>query len=171
MIAVLAICTLLSLFRNAVWMDDGTLWQDSTSKSPGKYRNYNELALHALEKHQPEQALLLFTRALQSSPKESIVYSNMGLAYEQLRQWDDSLRMYQRAIALDPRRPAPYYNIGRIYYAEFNKPDAAFPWFLKARDLNPNEPDVHLYLGYICRDRGDQANAEREYELYRSLKE
>ena len=169
-ISVLILLTVLSLLRNAAWKDDGTLWNDATSKGPGKARGYNEVGLHAIETGNYAEALYAFTKTIQKNPYQQEAYINIGLAYEGLKKTDLAVQAYEKAIALAPSDPVAYYNLGILFYNTGKDRDTAFGLLLKARDLNPQEPDVHEYLGFIYRERGDHPAAQKEFSLYQSLK-
>jgi tetratricopeptide (TPR) repeat protein len=72
-------------------------------------------------------------------------------------QYDASATIYTQALSLDDgNRPADwalYYQRG-IAYERGGKWDKAQPDFLKALDLNPDQPDVLNYLGYTWVDKG-----------------
>jgi len=168
--ALLLFLSLLSFQRNAIWDDDCTLWTDATIKSPSKARGYNELGLYALTKGRYSEALRAIARTIQMDPYQPVAYINIGLAYEKLQQIDLAVQAYEKAITLDPGDPTAYYNLGVVHYNYFKDRNKALPLLLKARDLNPLEPDVHNYLGKIYREQGDDKAAQKEFSLYQTLR-
>jgi tetratricopeptide (TPR) repeat protein len=167
---LLVVLIVISLERNALWIDDGVLWADAVNKSPQKARGYNELGLHAIQAHDYALALDAFNKSLQLNPYLPNAYINIGLAYEGLHQMDMALLTYQKAIGMSPDDPTAYYNMGRVYYKTKNDRKKALELFLKARDLNPLEPDVHQNLGALYRDMGRTSEASEEFRLYDMLK-
>ena len=170
-VILLVVLTAMSLARNTLWMDDGMLWLDTIQKSPHKARGYNELGLYAIKVHDYQLALSAFNRSLQLDPYMPHAYVNIGLAYEGLNRVDLAILAYQRAISLAPEDPIPYYNLGQVYYKTMKDHQKALGFFLKARDLNPLEPDVHQLLGYVYRDMGMDARSMAEFRLYNKLKD
>ena len=168
--AVIIILALTSFSRNSFWRDDGSLWQDAIRKAPNKARGYNELGLHYIHVKDYPAALQALNRSIQINRYEVAVYINLGLTYEGLNQTDKAIEAYELAIFMKPDEPTPYYNLGHLYYNTLKDREKAFQYFLKARDLNPLEPDVHQYLGVIYREKGDHAAAEKEFQLHRMLK-
>lgn len=168
--ALLIILAILSVERNTVWTDDGTLWLDTIRRSPQKARGYNELGLHAIQAHNYELAIDAFTRSLGIDPYLPHAYINLGLAYEGLNRTDMAIRTYEKAMDIDPGDPTAYYNLGLLYYRVKKDRQKALGLFLKARDLNPLEPDVHQHLGDIYRDIGKSELSNEEYLLFRKLK-
>lgn len=168
--ALLITLVAASIERNALWFDDGTIWIDSINKSPKKGRAYNELGLHAIQVHDYTLALDAFTRAIRINPYLSNAHINIGLAYEGLERFDMAIAAYEKAIRIDPEEPTAYYNLGIVYFQKKNNPQKALELFLKARDLNPLEPDVHQYLGRIYQSNGDVQLAQKEFQLFTQLK-
>jgi len=75
---------------------------------------------------------------------------------------------YQKAISIFPNNPIPYFNLGVAYYKKLER-ERALESFLRARDLNLYEPDVHQNLGLIYREKGNSAQALEEFKLYEKL--
>lgn len=172
---IAAIALLFPLFagtvlRNGTWQDDEHLWGDTIRKTPGKARAYNELGLHFLSSGRPSDALTQLLRSLELDPYQQPVYVNIGLAYERLGDAERAAQTYERAAWLSPGDPAPWYNLGVLTYNGLHDRDRALGYFLKARDLDPREPDVHHWLARIYLERGEQDRAVTERALYEQLK-
>lgn len=167
---LLILLAIASMARNTLWEDDGAIWLDAVNKAPQKARGYNELGLHAVQVHNYAQAIEAFTQSLRLNPYMSNAYINIGLAYEGLNRPDMAIRTYENAIGMVPDDPTAYYNLGLVYYKQRNDREKALELFLKARDLNPLEPDVHQNLGCVYRDMGRGADALEEFRLYQMLK-
>jgi tetratricopeptide (TPR) repeat protein len=170
LLALLAVLLAVSIARNAVWHDDGDIWEDTIRKSPRKARAYNELGLHILAIGNYEKALALFGSSLMIDPYQPAVYINLGLAFEKLDQIDNAIRTYEQAISNQPSEPAAYYNLGILYYNVRGDRKKALAYLLRARDLDPREPDVHQYLGRIYYETGDITRSREENALYQQLK-
>ena len=168
----IAAVTLLSLLcagavlRNGFWQDDERLWSDTIRKTPNKARAYNELGLHYLAAGRYANALTLLTRSLALDPYQQPVYVNLGLVYERLGDAERAAQTYERAAWLSPGDPAPFYNLGVLTYTTLHDRDRALSYFLKARDLDPREPDVHQWLGRIYLELGYRDRAQQELTLY-----
>ncbi len=169
-IGLLLILLITSFLRNSLWGDEGKLWLDTINKSPKKARGYNELGLEAINSKNYTLALDAFTRALKLDPYLSQTYVNIGLVYEGLNQIDEAIAAYERSTRMNPVDPVPYYNMGILYYKSKQDRQKALDLFLKARDLNPLEPDVHNYLSAIYRDMGLHDQANEEMRLFMLLK-
>lgn len=166
LVVLLPLLAVLSIARNEQWRSDGSLWEDIIEKSPGKARAFNEYGLHVLAAGDPERALRLLNGSLQLDPYQPEVYVNLGLVFEKLGRIDDALTAYNRAIFTHPESPTAYYNLGVLYYRTLKDRSRALDHFLKARDLDPLEPDVHRYLASIYADMGNADASRREMSLY-----
>jgi len=170
LLTVLLLLTITGITRNTIWMDDGGLWNDVIRKSPQKARGLNELALHAIQSHDYRAAIDAFMKCLQLNPYMPQAYINIGIAYEGLNRIDLAEQAYRKAISMSPDDPTAFYNLGVLYYKTGRERQKALDLFLKARDLDPLEPDVHQYLGYIYRDKGDIVRSQEEFRQYDMLK-
>jgi tetratricopeptide (TPR) repeat protein len=168
--ALIAVLLAGTIARNAVWADDGWLWNDIIEKSPRKARAYNEYGLHVLETGDFDRALRLLGRSLELDRYQPQIYVNVGLAYERKNQIEKAIAAYERAIFVEPNDPTPYYNLGGVYYKTLKDRDKALKYYLKARDLNPMEPDVHQFLATIYREQGNLSQSAQEMSLYEGLR-
>jgi len=158
----------VTIERNALWRDDGTIWADSLAKTR-KARGYNELGLHLLAIGNSEGAYRTFAHSLALNAYQPTVYINLGIALERLNRIPEAISAYERAIRFQPDDPAPYYNAGILYYNVLHDRQKALSYLLKAKDIDPREPDVHQYLGRIYQEAGNMEAARTEIELYRYL--
>ena len=167
--ALIALLLAVTHVRNAIWADDGLLWNDIIEKAPRKARAYNEYGLHVLDAGQYDLALRLLGKSLELNRYQPQVYVNVGLAYERKQEIEKAIAAYERAIFVQPDDPVAFYNLGGVYY-RLGQREKALSYFLKARDLDPKEPDVHQFLGFIYREAGDLPRAAQELTLYEQLR-
>ncbi len=168
--ALLAALVAVTFTRNEVWHDDGRTWEDIIKKSPRKARAYNERGLHLLENGDPVGALMVLGRSLELNPYQPQIYINLGLAFEKTNQVEKAIDAYERAVSYQPDDPTAYYNLGVLNYTTLKDRNKALAYFLRARDLNPLEPDVHQYLGLIYAERGNIDLYRQEMALYDRLR-
>lgn len=168
--AILAALVAVTFARNEIWRDEGRTWEDIIQKSPRKARAYNELGLHLLDTGDHAGALRVLGMSLKLNPYQPQVYINLGIAFEKTNQVEKAIDAYERAMSYQPDDPTAYYNLGVLNYTLFKDRNKALGYFLRARDLNPFEPDVHQYLGLIYAERGNIALYRQEMALYERLK-
>ena len=88
-----------------------------------------------------EQALASYAKALELTPNNARVYSNIGTAYYSQKNYKMAINNLNRAIELKPTGQLPdegdyYYNRGAAY-KESGRIDLAILDFKKAQELNP----------------------------------
>jgi tetratricopeptide (TPR) repeat protein len=137
---------------------------------PRKARGYNEVGLHLLDQGRYEDAYRFLRRSLELEPYQQPIWNNLGRVYERLGQTDMAIRTYERAIGNAPDDATPYFNLGVLYFDKLHKRDTALSYLLKARDLNPLEPDVHYQLSRIYTANGDHVKAKEELDRFNYLK-
>lgn len=62
-----------------------------------------------------EEALTLYSEAIQLNPNEADFYLNRGLVYDYLERYQEAITDYTHAIHLDPQLSDSYNNRGRVY--------------------------------------------------------
>jgi tetratricopeptide (TPR) repeat protein len=168
MVILLAL-TAASSARNALWQSDATIWGPTLETFPRKARGYNEVGLYLLEQGKYDDAYLFLRRSLELDPYQPI-WNNLGQAYEGLGQIDQAIKTFERAIWSTPNDATAYYNLGKLYLNRLRDRDKAMGYLLKARDLNPLEPDIHYQLSLAYSEIGDLGKAREELERYDYLK-
>jgi tetratricopeptide (TPR) repeat protein len=69
---------------------------------------------HVLREN-PDQAIPLFTRAIQLDPNHANAYFFRGIAYSFKKQYEPAFRDIGKAISLSPNNPSYYITRGKIY--------------------------------------------------------
>jgi tetratricopeptide (TPR) repeat protein len=92
---------------------------------------YNNRGIAYAGKHQYEQAVQDYSRAIGLNPKFDKAYVNRGNAYWHLGKYEVSFADYQTAIKLNPADPNAYYNLACRYALRKNDTEAC-AWLQKA---------------------------------------
>ena len=104
------------------------------------------------------EAIRQLTTLTDANPKDITSLTTLGDMLRADKQYDQAAKIYSQAIDADPQtKPGDwvlYYERG-IAYERGKHWDKAEPDFLKALDLNPDQPQVLNYLGYTWVDRGE----------------
>ncbi len=122
---------------------------------PQQHRLYRSASLaraEALRRSGREQEAVEVLQALtEAFPDNGEVYKTLGDTYRFLNRCEDALGPYDRAIALadlpESQQWVLYFARG-ICREQTDRWDGAETDFLKALELNPNQPSVLNYLGY-----------------------
>lgn len=116
-IAVALVCVLgyATFQRNAVWQDDIGLWQDVITKSPGKARPYNNLAVAMHGKGQFAESIDVLSRSVELDPEHPHAYNNLALALMMTGRSDEAIPLLKKAIGLDLRYADAHINLAAAF--------------------------------------------------------
>ena len=104
---------------------------------------------------QPEDALLLFNRALEADPSFALAAFNRASALFSLERFEEAIDVYNIALRRRPDLPDAWYFKGRALL-EAGQPQAAAICLEKAIDLRPNFDEALVELER-ARDEEDAA--------------
>lgn len=126
---------------------------DSPFGSTAKIRIANNLDLIERE----EEAIEILKAAAAARPDDPRPKTNLGDVLRRMEKWDESAKAYDLAVArmgdLEPRHWQILYTRG-IVLERADQWDRAEKDFLKALELNPDQPLVLNYLGYSWVEKG-----------------
>jgi Flp pilus assembly protein TadD len=116
------------------------------------------LAYDRLGWHQ--QAAAAYGRALNVTPKDANVLSNLGYSLYLADDYDGALKRLKQAARLSPAEPIIYNNLG-VVEARLHRYDDAFKYFAKAS----GEYEAHLKLAGILETEKRDGDAIKHYEV------
>lgn len=99
-------------------------------------------------------AIVKYTKATESNPKDSNAYVNLGIAYYMKGKYDKSISFYNKAIEIDQNNARAYFNRGALYLNKCEY-DNSLSDINKAIELNPKYAKAYYYLGLIYCMKGD----------------
>jgi tetratricopeptide (TPR) repeat protein len=113
-VAVLAAHALGVRQRNQVWSSGESLWRDVTIKSPDNARGLMNYGLARMRQGHYEEALELYRRAMELSPRYSYLHINMAIVLNAMGDPGEAERYFKSALELAPDNPESY-----VYYARW----------------------------------------------------
>jgi tetratricopeptide (TPR) repeat protein len=140
--------TIMAKVREKIAQNIANTWEKKTSKMV-------------------EDAIKLYTKAIETDPYNWVPFLNRGNAYEMIHEYDTAIRDFTRAIELGAGATAyiaraEVHRLNNDYFEAFEDADSAV-------GLEPKNPDAYRAMGYAAEKRGftDMANANfrREEEL------
>ncbi len=167
---VLLLLATASITRNAEWQDDVTIWSGTIKAFPRRARAYNEVGLYLLNTGKYEEAYRYLSRSLELDPYQQQIWNNLAQVYEHMGQTGKAIEIYERAIGNAPDDATPYYNLGVLYLDRQKDTGKASMYLLRARDLDPLEPDIHFQLNRLYTQLGDPRKAQEELDRFNYLK-
>jgi protein O-mannosyl-transferase len=148
LIVITAVFSITAINRNEVWKDDLSLWKDSVTKSPEKFRpNYN--AGEAYKKSGLTQTALNYYLKAYSINSESYgLCNNIGNIYSEKKDFDSAENYYIKALSLNPEYPKALNNLANVYFKK-GKFEEAEKLYFSASEKDPAFIDPLLNLGHL----------------------
>jgi tetratricopeptide (TPR) repeat protein len=95
------------------------------------------------------------SKAVEIAPNSGDVYLNQGFFYEGRKNYLESLRSYEKAESLNFADKGLLYNNMAVAYRRLKQFDKAIAYIQKARQFNPNFPNIDGTLALIYADQND----------------
>src|SRR5437867_8550285 len=118
--------------------------------------NYSADGLKALEDRNYAAAVQLFSKAIETDPKDYSAHFNLALAYSFLNQDAEGIAEYRKTLELKPGLYEAQLNAGILLLRQKNASQAA-PLLRQAVDQKPKEFRPRFYLAEALLDAGDFA--------------
>jgi tetratricopeptide (TPR) repeat protein len=160
--AILAICSVLTYQRSAVWATPVALWQDAANKSPRKWRPHFQLASALYESSNCGDAARAFEAASKLEQPAFDLLVDWGLALDCAGDWQEALVKLRQAEALQPSAHIQS-QIGMVY-AKHNKFEEAMAALDQAQALDPNFEMTYVYRGKIYQATGNNPAAAEQFK-------
>ncbi len=115
-IALIAFYSSLTIRQNTHWRDPATFYEYTLQYLERNYRMLNNLAKVYDEMGRPNDAIVLYKKAVEAEPKSPDVYYNLGNTYARIGNKEMAIESYKKSIKLDPNYFRAYNNLGSLYY-------------------------------------------------------
>jgi tetratricopeptide (TPR) repeat protein len=160
--AIVAVCSVLTYQRSAVWASPVALWQDAATKSPQKWRPHFQLASALYESQRCTEAAEAFGAASRLAQPAWDLLVDWGLALDCAGDWQEAIAKLQQARQIE-RSAHIQSQIGMVY-AKHNKWEEALAALAQAQAIDPNFEMTYVYRGNIFEATGDKVGAATEYQ-------
>ena len=124
----------------------------STDPSPQtmqRARWLNNQGVVYMDQHNYTRAGEAFKQAIALDSVYANGYTNLGIAYYSLGQYDSAMVALHTALKYDSNHLHAHYTLGLIYNAQGNEHEKALKSFNTVLQADPDDPQVHYYLGQI----------------------
>ncbi len=118
----------------------------------------------AKEGRKPE-ALAALTRAVAVNPYNAGLQHALARAYIQSGLYPEAYDRYAKMLVIFPRDANALVNYG-LLAARLGHPDIAIDSWEKAQQVDPDQPNPHLYLAEALDQKGDVARAALHWESF-----
>ncbi|MBI2413128.1 MAG: tetratricopeptide repeat protein [Deltaproteobacteria bacterium] len=159
-----------AIYRNAVWKDPVTLYEDLVKKSPGKVPGHVFLARAYAGRGEFDKAIAEFQMALRIDPKDADARVELGNAYNDAGMVDEAMQEYRHAIEIRPGHVFARNNLGSSYLVQ-GRPDEAIAEYLQALRLDNANAETHYNLWVAYTNKGKPLKAQAHYQRYLAVKD
>ena len=112
-----------------------------------------------------DESLAAFSKAVQINPTNIALQASYARALIDDGRYDEAYADYQTFLERFPNDVDALVNYG-LLSAKFQHPEAAIDSWNKAIELDPNQPNAHLYLARAYDASGSYASAARHWKAY-----
>lgn len=112
-----------------------------------------------------EEAEQSLHRAIEINPNSAEAYLHRGFFYEEQKKYSDSLSDYLKSENLGIANKALLYNNMAVLFRRLKEFDKAIEYIEKARQYNPNLPNIDGTLALIYSDKNDEYNFYKHLEI------
>ena len=159
---VVALFSLWTYQRNAVFRSQLSIWADCALKSPNKARPHNNLGIFLKKKGKIKAAIAHFKKALEIDPEYASAYINLGAANARVGQNEAALENFSEALRQSHNAPEAHYSMGNVLVL-MGRSDEALEHYQNALKFRPEYADAHLKMADILDDKGRQQEAIHHY--------
>lgn len=165
--AVLLAAAGLTFQRNQLWSNAVSIWQDSVSKSPNKFRPRFQFAYANYNAGQCSEAVAQFEQAAKLEKPDFSLFLDWALAYDCAGNPSAAIEKLNQAAALE--KSAHVYSQIGMEYAKERQYALALDALATAAALDPNFAMTYFYRGNIYAIQGNKARATEEYRHAQAL--
>ena len=115
-----------------------------------------------------DEAVAALTRAIEINPNSIGLQQACARAMIEDSRYTDAYTQYQKMLEKFPRDADSLVNYG-LLAAQLGHLDEAMDAWEKSVDVNPNQPNVHVYLAEAFDQRGEFAAASRHWNAFLHL--
>jgi tetratricopeptide (TPR) repeat protein len=154
-------------FHFALRTDEGNLPALLRAAQINPYDSFVEERIARAETMHGErdQAVAALTRAVAINPSSIALQQAAARALISDGRYDGAYAHYQKMLERFPRDTDALTNYG-LLAARLGHPEEAMDSWQKSVDINPNQPNAHLYLAEAFDQRGEPAAAARHWNLF-----
>ncbi len=161
---VVAVLLILTVQRNAVYLDGEVLWRDVLDKRPENMRVYMNLGVALMRKDKQIEAEKYLLKALDFNPGNEKAHHNLAFIMEQRGDSFQAQKHLKEAIRIRPDFFHAHLLLGRIFLDK-NEFSQAEQYLKKAVAIESKNALAHLALGFLFYKTERLDEAMGQYDL------
>lgn len=158
----------LSWRQSRDYQDIETLWRTTIARNPNCWMAYSNLGSLFSDRGYPNEAIVLFRKALEIWPNQSKDHNNIGKCLLQQGRMAEAMEQFETALQLSPNDSATENNIGAAYL-QSGDVDQALAHLGNSVRLRPNNADAYINLGNAFLQKHDFDAAIQAYSATLAL--
>jgi tetratricopeptide (TPR) repeat protein len=162
-VTIVAVCSVLTYQRSAVWATPLTLWGDAVAKSPLKWRPRFQLAYAFYETKGYVQAVEQYEVASRLQTPDFNLLVDWAQALEEAGRPNEAIEKLEQAESME-RSALAEALIGKMYAKQSKFPEALSA-LDRAQNIDPRFEMTYMYRGNIFEVLGDKSAALAQYQL------
>ena len=160
---VLLLLGYLTYAQAHMYEDVEGLWKTTIRRNPGARIAWNNLGMAYFVKGNLEQAIRVYSEAIELNPKHAKFYYGRASAYLVKADYNRAIRDSDKAIEFNPRYAKAYSNRGLAYHGKGDL-EQAIRDYNQAIQLNPKDGKAYYNRGRAYSDRRDYNRAIRDLD-------
>ncbi len=144
-----------------------TLLTEFAPDFPAGYARLGKCYLKAGNYEKAETAL---RKALELDENDKKTANNLSYIFNKTKRYEQTVEILEKFAHEDNKDLITLMNLG-IAFFHVGQKDMAFDLFNSAYKINPNMPEVHLYIGHCLKEFGQTEKANLAYRRYKALTE
>jgi tetratricopeptide (TPR) repeat protein len=135
------------------------LLKEVALKAPEASGLYTLLAQLESASGDTKGAVEQYKSAVKANPSDVTSQLQLGMAYDALGDFANARKQYETVVKMNPRVALAWNNLAYVLAERFNEIEPAVTAALKARELQPSDPDTADTLGWIHFRKGEYPQA------------
>jgi tetratricopeptide (TPR) repeat protein len=132
--------------------------------NPDSYRAHEVLGDLYAARGEEGKAIEEYQRALEKRPTLPNLHYQIGHLQWKVYKVQEARREFQAELALNPNHTGALFDLGNTYLYE-RQPEKALQYLKRVNELDPQNPDIHQFLGMGYTQLGRYSQAESELKL------
>jgi tetratricopeptide (TPR) repeat protein len=164
LVALLAVCCLLSYLRLPVWRNSESLWKDAIEKAPTDSRSYYNLAGYYYDHQHFDQTIEYMKMYINLKPNDPLGYGKLEQTYVADNRFAEAAQVSRARIIFRPASPNGYLETAKLYL-KASLPESAIVVCNAglAAVAFPNRFILDDMLGHVYTQMQNDTLAERYY--------